>query len=75
MDKFLKSKKGLTEWVGISKEHKNSVTGHLVDEVEPTFNFDEPTEPTGDNVTRAQIKTHKMKSEQEVVDEEEVVMN
>ena len=68
-DRYIKSRKGLIEWVGTTKEYKNVMYAYLTKKEEPTFI--EPTEPTGDNVTTAQLEKYKMKLRKQMDEEEE----
>ena len=46
VDRYLKARKGLIEWVGTSKEYNNVMFTYLNEKVEPTF--PEPTNPCQD---------------------------
>ena len=60
MDRYIKARKGLIDWVGTSKDYKNVMHAYLLTKEEPTF--DDPTEPTGTDanpVTTAQLEKYK----------------
>ena len=45
VDRHIEARKGLMDWVGTSKDHKNVMHSHPLTKEEPTF--DDPEEPTG----------------------------
>ena len=60
VDRYIKARKGLIDWVGTSKDYKNVMHSYLLTKDEPTF--DDPDEPTGTDanpVTTAQLEKYK----------------
>ena len=57
VDRYIKARKCLIDWVGTSKDYKNVMHAYLLTKEEPTF--DDPAEPTGPDanpVTTAQLE-------------------
>ena len=73
VERYLKSRRGLIEWVGMSKEYRNAMSIYLIKKVEPTF--DEPEEPKpakeGNAVSTAQMERYKMKLRRSLDDSDE----
>ena len=73
IEKFLRARKAIVDWVGTSKEYKNSMHDYLTEGTEPEFK--EPEEPTpareGDPISKPQMEKHSIKLRKCLSDEED----
>ena len=73
IEKFLRARKAIVDWVGTSKEYKNSMHDYLTEGTEPEFK--EPEEPTpareGDPISKPQMEKYSIKLRKYLSDEED----
>ena len=72
VERYLKSVRGLIDWVGASKEYKNIMSTYLMKKEEPTF--DEPDEPEPSkegNISMAKMERYKMQLRKQMDDQDE----